>query len=777
MNDTCNAASKPSGIQPPNRIAVIAVHGVGDPQPGDSARNIAALLQCASASGDERYTTFTENSLEISVSMDRPEGYTASVDTRFSHRAMRDVADVEKVRRYRTFKLSGERISPQQGAKKVDVYEMYWGDLSRGSALTIRFLSELYQILFHLASLGRKTVIAAARAPRNKGRIGLTALSAVHRAIEVLLPTSIPLGNLFLLVPAMALLALFIPEGARLPLASLAAVMLVLGGACALFYFLKWRYFAVVAVAAAGAAGIALVEVTTDSYALLACAFTALGLILAYSAGRILLARYRSQVRNWATGAALVIVLALYGSAVYSTDHPLLSQDGMLTVSVFVLHVLFLLLQLMWLAAFVLFVAAFVLPLAIRGPEGRAARTGRIGVLISSTLFFVLTILLWSSFLHQVNNMADAVMKFPLDIPLDIPLLYSNAFCALTDPVSLGTYTECLFALTTGAAINIFVASVGLAILLGIACVLPSAWYEAQPLCGSPEQAGSATEKLRVWLDDSRVALWLIELILVLAWWGLALGYRPELVQHPLIDPASESWVRIAGGLLAAFIPIAVILRGQLPKVFGVVLDIALDVSNWLKERPKHKNPRGQILYRYRALLKEVIDSGQYDRIVIVSHSQGTVITADLLRLLHELRAWPFSLEKRPEIALLTAGSPLRQLYAARFPHWYGWANNPAPQSLGVETWVNIYRSGDYVGRKLWDATDIRADEVAWGKPQQDVLIGLGAHTHYFDHTAPGPREIIDWLISHPSPDGGMENRPEMDQALQEADSTTLRSA
>ena len=64
---------------------------------------------------------------------------------------------------------------------------------------------------------------------------------------------------------------------------------------------------------------------------------------------------------------------------------------------------------------------------------------------------------------------------------------------------------------------------------------------------------------------------------------------------------------------------------------------------------------------------------------VIVSHSQGTVITADLLRYLAYrgrrddasraavLGRWLEEIE----VHLFTAGSPLRQLYAARFPDLY----------------------------------------------------------------------------------------------------------
>ena len=62
-------------------------------------------------------------------------------------------------------------------------------------------------------------------------------------------------------------------------------------------------------------------------------------------------------------------------------------------------------------------------------------------------------------------------------------------------------------------------------------------------------------------------------------------------------------------------------------------------------------------------------------------------------------------------LSLVTVGSPLRDLYAERFPLLYRWmgarepvfANAaPAAAALGATEWVNACRSGDYVGRFIW---------------------------------------------------------------------------
>ena len=142
-------------------------------------------------------------------------------------------------------------------------------------------------------------------------------------------------------------------------------------------------------------------------------------------------------------------------------------------------------------------------------------------------------------------------------------------------------------------------------------------------------------------------------------------------------------------------------------------LDIALDVINWLRLHPRDANPRGRICARCDASLLHAIERWRdpadetqgYDAVVILAHSQGTVITASLLLYLRANGRSPLL-----PIYFFTMGCPLRQLYSLRFPHLYGWARHagaawaggePLPSEINVDLWVNAYRSGDYVGRYL----------------------------------------------------------------------------
>jgi hypothetical protein len=205
-----------------------------------------------------------------------------------------------------------------------------------------------------------------------------------------------------------------------------------------------------------------------------------------------------------------------------------------------------------------------------------------------------------------------------------------------------------------------------------------------------------------------------------------------------------------------------------------------LDVDNWFREHPLDRNPKARICGRYVSLLRYIcnwtdpVHGGQYDAVIIVSHSQGTVITADLLRFLRheasttggmavydpELRRLDDGPDRIP-VTLFTMGSPLRALYGRRFPRLYAWAHHedepgprrPDPDALGLAHWVNAYRSGDYIGRYLWrdsscaDNWQVSTETINSPK-SREFCIGAGAHTHYWDETAPAIARQLDELIA-----------------------------
>jgi len=255
-----------------------------------------------------------------------------------------------------------------------------------------------------------------------------------------------------------------------------------------------------------------------------------------------------------------------------------------------------------------------------------------------------------------------------------------------------------------------------------------------------------------------------------------------ELLRHVVISAAGAGTVFIVfGGFLSKYLPG---LRAP--------LDVALDVDNYFRTWPRGKAPRAMIMSRFDALL-DWLDT-RYDEVVIVAHSQGTVITADLLRL-RERRKPTNSKGPRKEVHLATFGSPLRQLYAARFPQFYQWVlrakggiGGPDLEGLGVARWVNCFCSGDYVGRWLWSnesktasgttggvirhpANDVPHELIAislaapplrpyehvdfeqvdWQRilkhPRVECCLGYGAHTRYFDLGQTRSARMIDNVI------------------------------
>jgi len=259
----------------------------------------------------------------------------------------------------------------------------------------------------------------------------------------------------------------------------------------------------------------------------------------------------------------------------------------------------------------------------------------------------------------------------------------------------------------------------------------------------------------------------------------------PEAQKAPMdlrgivINLLTESAIFFGNGPLTSVLGITIVILGlgyiffarlTDPLVAGLRggLDIALDVVSYLHPFPKNRTTRAQILSRYSSLLKYIVDwrdpqnpEQGYSRIVILTHSQGGLITSDLLRALSAgtvaednglqsiSTAASVNGSGNIPVRLITMGSPLVQLYNARFPDLYHWDRTVDPRTThrGLESWWNLYRSGDYVGRMIFrDPKDKNnflpeIDFVMNCKgmpiPVRETCLGPGAHTHYWDKSAP----------------------------------------
>jgi hypothetical protein len=292
--------------------------------------------------------------------------------------------------------------------------------------------------------------------------------------------------------------------------------------------------------------------------------------------------------------------------------------------------------------------------------------------------------------------------------------------------------------------------------LVGLLC--PSVACEFAP----PAHARDGT-RLGAWVTNAgrtytRFASWVIfaSAHIALLWAARAFGGL-DFLDLSAVSDASHSALRwislsLAGGT-AGLLVVGSRVFGELGKV-RTALDVALDVDRHFREFPASGTSRGRIAARLYSAIVAARDAG-YGRIVISSHSQGTVIAGELLR--YVAQRFPNVHGTLPEIHLFTCGCPLRQLYAARFPTMYGWvvrkdASGPLASELGVVSWTNAYCTGDYVGRWLWEPAghDLTVAGLDWedsARGHRQVCVGKGAHTHYYDSRMATVAREIDRLV------------------------------
>ena len=477
-----------------------------------------------------------------------------------------------------------------------------------------------------------------------------------------------------------------------------------------------------------------------------------------------------------------------------------------------------------------------------------AGRTARFAVAVPALLILMLAVFTGSAAYHFVSARADLYCGItPRTMWLPKPLQWmaltpnetdrllaavrdsssssSNPACPTGCPAAVpaapgavqnaGIFLQGLIVQSAppGMILSVGLASVGFFLLILI--VLPSIYYEI-----APARAASNVRSILLgnWLSSgfrhfrwTVIFLWIAAFVVPLASLGYGVwryyssnpagdAFLLYLYKLPLMAKGGRQLLSF-GGILAGS---AAVLAGLLVKYLSAVLDTILDVDNYLRTSPAGATPRAKIVERYTALLhhlhtcREGDGRRSYDRIVIVAHSLGSLITADLFRFLRQrgepdLTSFTFAgpeLEGIP-VYFFSMGCPLRQLLSRFFPHLYKWiraipedtSKHPAPSDpkeliplgepppaaqLGLQQWVNFYRSGDYVGRSVWindvyvrptvrEPSGLHSNDGPQlifydnGDHSQatrvDACIGLGAHTHYWDRTAPDLGEQLDRMI------------------------------
>jgi hypothetical protein len=146
---------------------------------------------------------------------------------------------------------------------------------------------------------------------------------------------------------------------------------------------------------------------------------------------------------------------------------------------------------------------------------------------------------------------------------------------------------------------------------------------------------------------------------------------------------------------------------------------------------------RQRIEARFRSVLAEVLKSKDLTHLAVLAHSQGTIVSLDVLR--QEVSS--NKIQHLKDVTLLTMGSPFTHLYQHYFPRQYPPLGEEYWGHLRtrVQRWVNLYRIDDFVG------THVKGVDDSW--PRNHPL-PVGGHTNYWRE-----REVLVIL-------SGLLNRP-----------------
>ena len=744
-----------AGVTPRGGTALIVVPGVGDDAPGDTVGSMAAALLRELGPG-ARAIPYTRSI----VVPPRP--------------GSGDEPGVHDVRCALVLRPGAPR--------PLMVYEMHWADLSRFPGTVRKFVLTLYGMLFQVSTIGLEALRADAAANRAKRRILLT-----FSYLVTVLAVGLTAGAAMLGVEFAAMLRI---DQERLQVVAFLVTLLAVGGlAFAGDRFLwgrGWRFTGREAGAWRPGWAFAGIALTVGVLPLVLYAAGSSPRMAVHEVLWSCLVRWALPVVWAGVGLAAVAACVVMVHAALATDE--VARQRFRATRTAVLSVVVGGLGIALLGALLVAVALGVTSrLAGAGTAVPAAAARDVGAaapqfgpyaeqVFGQSLLPLGVVLLCAATLLAALVVAAFPYASALGQARMAPAPPRDAAWPLGAAVLGAGAAVALVAQSSPIADAVAVA------LAAAAIVVAAAWwaYRFRPDEGSaPLRRGF--DRLLAYLGGGwHVALLVgalvgsaVALVLAVPVWG-PLGSLNESLSTPL-----DALARLAGGtstgaattLALAATVLAGFLASRLP-VIAKGLDLAYDVATYM--RIPHEStgssapvepPRRRVLRRYAALIAHVEAVQAPDAIVIAAHSQGSMYSIALLmgdpfRDQADRTAakdWPLAPRLLPDhpnvvreeaprigvrLALLTAGCPILQTYAPNFPGQYGWAR--AQQDVGLAlrrigpdtTWRNVYRSGDFVGRELWDRRAAeggdRPSPAAPRRRVQEFCLGPGQHTGYW---------------------------------------------
>src|SRR5512138_1621513 len=422
-----------------NRVALVVVHGIADQRPGQTVREVARLL-CHGGEGEPRYVHGEVHEVLIPVAKLEPGAGPMREATPQAkalkqkaprrrpgapsgfyqlHRAPETRRDLgvalidyllgrhELSEADALYESSRVSLTRRADGRPVDLYEMYWADLSRLGRGGLRALSSLYQLFFHLGTLAADVVDQVSLSAN--GGAAWRLLQRLHAWMAWLMKGPAALLQLaMLLMVAFGMVALVPMELREQLLAGASGVAaLALAGLAVLAWLrdtpgaTRWAKLVLLASAALACLWGA-VHALVDPYPVQLRYFGA-GVIGMALLGSYLVERY-SGVAQGVRLLGHLLVLAS-AAALAARGWMLLPQvstvpEWMVTAALNVAEWQLALLLVAWALFVAIQVVALMLGFALARAHDAAKRaslhTSRLALVGSSSLFVLLSLVLWS---------------------------------------------------------------------------------------------------------------------------------------------------------------------------------------------------------------------------------------------------------------------------------------------------------------------------------------------------------------------------------------------